>query len=45
MVEVDRVSCEVVTVVVGREHRLEDTSCAERCRVVTVDIAGGRVHI
>ena len=45
MVEVDCVGCEVVAVVIGQEHRLEDASCAEWCRVITVDIAVDRVRI
>ncbi len=43
--EVDRVDCEVVAVVCGREHRLENASCAEWCRVIIADVAGDRVRI
>ncbi len=45
MVEVDRVSCEVVAVVSAREHRLEDAYSAEWCRVVIVDITGDKVQV
>ena len=45
MVEVDRVGCKVVAIVCGREHRFEDASCSEWCRIITADIAGDRVRI
>ncbi len=43
VMEVYRVGREVVVVVCGREHRLEDASGAEGCRVVIADGAGDRI--
>ena len=45
MVEVDWIGCEVGAVVYGREHHLEDAPRAERCLVITVDIAGDGVRV
>ncbi len=43
VIEVDRVGREVVAVMYGRKHRLEDAAGAEGCHVVIADVAGCRV--
>ncbi len=43
VIEVDRVSREIVAVMYEREHRLENASGAEGYCVIIADVAGGRV--